>query len=253
MAKTALCTMRFNLTIILLLAGLAALAQPTIQTSGDWINLSNTATRVQQAQGLAGFDMHRKQVLGSPYEDSTFQAGTIRFYKKLPGTTVDSLIGVPVRYDLQLNQVEIKAAPTDIRVATAAQVRQFAMNNKALKGISYYVNVREFSGEANQLQGFFELVTPGKALLLRYPSVSVSKANYNLAMNVGSKDDELVIKQVWYVAMNRQAVPFSPSKKALLALFSDKEAQLTTFLKNQKPDLKTRSGLASVFAFYNDL
>ncbi len=245
--------MRLVAALLCCLSGFVSLAQPIIQTSNDWINLSNTPAQIKQADGLAGFDRHRRQLLGSPYEDSTFQAGNIRFYKRLPGTTIDSLLGVPVRYDLQAHQLEILADPANIRIASGPQVRQFALNNKALKSISYYVNVQEFRGEADQLQGFFDVVTAGKAMLLRYPSVSVTKGNYNLAMNVGSKDDELVMKQAWYAARDKKVVAFTPGKRALLALFPDKEADITAFLKLKKPDLKTRAGLASVFDYYNSL
>ena len=246
--------MRFAFTFLCcIVPGLMTLAQPMIRTSSDWINISNSSTPVRQADGLAGFDTHRRQLLGSPYEDSTFQAGNIRFYKRLPGTTIDSLMGVPLRYDLQTHQLEIKAGPNNIRVANAPQVRQFAVNSKALKTVTYYVNVREFRGQADQLQGFFDVITAGKAMLLRHPSITVTKANYNIAMNVGSKDDELVTKQNWYASLDKKVVAFTPTKRAILELFSDKEAELTTFMKLKKPDLKSRSGLASVFDYYSSL
>lgn len=224
--------------------------------TGDGLNLTNTATasgRIRQVDGMHGFDTYTKQLLGSPYEDSTFQAGNIRFYRPLPGTTSDSIMNVPIRYELQAHQLEILASPNSIKVARAPQVRQFTMSNKALNTISYFVNVQEFRGETAQLEGFFDVVTTGKAMLLRYPLVAVSKGNYNVALNVGSKDDELVVKQEWYVSLNKKVVAFTPGKRALIALFQDKEAEMTTFLKQQKPDLKTRSGLASVFEYYNSL
>jgi hypothetical protein len=232
---------------------LVSLAQQTIRISGDGINVSNSLAPIRQADGMAGFDIYRKQLLGSPYEDSTFQAGNIRFYKRPAGTTIDSLMGVLMRYDLQAHQLEILAGPNNIRVAYAAQVRQFAVNNKALNTVTYYLNTREFKGEAEQLQGFFDVIAAGRAMLLRYPSVSISKANYNMSLNVGSKDDELVTKQDWYAALDKKVVAFSPSKRGILALFADKESEMADFLKRKKPDLKSRSGLASVFEYYNSL
>ncbi|WP_375445211.1 hypothetical protein [uncultured Fibrella sp.] len=249
--------MRFLLAFFCLLTvSFSAMAQPGIRMTGDGLNLTNTATasgQIRQVDGVHGFDTYRKQLLGSPYEDSTFQAGNIRFYKPLPGSNSDSIMNVPIRYELQAHQLEILAGPNSIKVARTPQVRQFTISNKALNTISYYVNVREFRGETEQLDGFFDVITTGKAMLLRYPLVTVSKGNYNVALSVGSKDDELVVKQEWYAAVNKKVVAFTPGKRAVLALFPEKEAEMTAFLKQKKPDLKTRSGLASVFDYYNSL
>ena len=72
-------------------------------------------------------------------------------------------------------------------------------------------------------------------------------------MNTGTKDDELVLQKSWYVVRDKKAIKFSPGKKAVLSLMADKEDQIEAFLKAEKPDLKSRAGLLSVFAYYNKL
>lgn len=235
----------------LLAAGQDTPTQGMYQSTRDLINLSGA--KLPQTGTLFGFDNHRKQMLGTPYEDSTFQAGNVRFYGPLPGTKVDSLMGVPVRLELMAQQLEVLAGAGNIRVATAPQVRQFAVNNPLRNAVSVYINVREFRGDADRLLGFFEVLASGKATLLRYPHVSIKKASYNSALNVGTRDDEIVCKQTWYVVNGRKAVELSPGKRDVLALFPDKAAEMEAYLKQQKPDLKSRSGLAAVFEHYNSL
>lgn len=245
-----------RLFLLLFLFALASTSvaqnQPMNQTTRDWMNLSNG----QLSQGtvsMPSFDQYRKQLLGSPFEDSTFQAGTIRFYGKIPGMRIDSLVGVPMRHDLLTQNLEILAGPNNIRLAQAQQVRQFTVSSSYLKAATYYLNVREFRGEADQLLGFFEVLAAGRATLLRYPATRISKSNYNVAMNVGNKDDALVLTQAWYAAVGRKAVAFTANRRGILALLADKGTEVEAYLKQQKPDLKSRAGLIAVFTYYNSL
>lgn len=206
--------------------------------------ISNNST-IFTIKGPAG------QLIGDPYLDTTWQAGMIKFYNR-PGVSLktDSLAGVPVRLDLSANEVEVRAGATDIRVVKATAVRYVDMNN-ASGSVSRFVNVHEYQGDAESLNGFFELLTSGKLSLLQYPSVYIKKANYNVALNSGTKDDEFVKKTDWYVEYNRKVTKFSPGKKALLELMADKKEQIEAFLKTEKPDLKSKSGLQAVFSYYN--
>lgn len=211
------------------------------------VNLTSNTFSLFTIKGPAG------KLLGDPYLDTTWQAGNVRLYNRT-GTAlpIDSIAGVPVRLDLSANEVEIKAGANDIRAIKGSAVRYVDMNNR-FGTVSRFVNVRDYQGDADKLTGFFEQLVTGRFDLLQHPSVHILKANYNVAMNVGSKDDELVKKLEWYVAWNRKAIKFSPGKKNLLELMADKKDQIDAFLKNEKPDLKSRSGLMSVLVYYNRL
>ena len=219
------------------------------QSTRDRINLSNlrlpTSGTLFSIKGPAG------KVIGDVYVDTVWQAGNVKFYGKLNATT-DSLAGVPVRLDLMANEVEIRAGAQDIRAAKASTVRYVDVNNRVGTS-SRYVNVREYRGDADALSGFFEQVATGKLDLLLYPSVYVRRANYNMALNVGTKDDEIVKKADWYVAKNKRATKFSPTRKALLELMSDRSDEVEAYLKKNKPDLKSKSGLMALVAYYNGL
>ncbi|GAB3644042.1 hypothetical protein [Spirosoma arcticum] len=219
------------------------------QTTRDRINLGNLS--IPGSGVLFGLKGPAGKVIGNVYVDTVWQAGNVKFYGKLNATT-DSLAGVPVRLDLMANEVDVRTGAQDIRVAKASTVRYVDMNNRVGTS-SRYINVREYRGDADALSGLFEQVATGKLDLLQHPSVYVRRANYNMALNVGTKDDEIVKKTDWYVAKNRQATKFSPTKKALLDLMSDRRDQIEAYLKKDKPDLKSRAGLIAVVAYYNGL
>ncbi|MBD2755251.1 hypothetical protein IC230_20285 [Spirosoma sp. BT704] len=220
----------------------------------------NTNTRDQINQGgldipktgtLYGISGPAGKTIGDPYLDTTWQVGNVKFYGKILNTS-DSLGGVPVRLDLMNHDVEIQAGANDIRSAKAPSVRYVVVNNK-MGTTNQFINVREYRGEADALSGFFEQVSLGKMTLLEYPSIYVKRANFNAAMNTGSKDDELIKKFDWYVAHDGRAAKFSANKKAILELMADKKDQIDVFLKTEKPDLKSKSGLTKVFSYYNKL
>jgi len=220
-----------------------------METTKDRINLSGLT--IPPTGVLFGFDSNPAKLLGTTYLDSTWQAGTIKFYGKI-APNVDSLVGVPIRLDLNQQEIEIQSSNKAIRVAKAPTVRRFIVNNNQ-GSVSRYINVREYRGEADQLAGFFEQVSVGAIHLLQHHYLYVQKGNYNAALNVGTKDNVLIKRSNWYVAKGKKAEKFSPSRKAILALLADKQAQIEAFLKEQKPDLKSPAGLASVFSYYNNL
>ena len=225
---------------------------PTIQmtqTTRDQINLNGL--NVPKTGTLYGMDGAAGKIIGTPYLDTTWQAATVKFYGNVV-TSADSLTGVPVRLDLMRHDVEIRIATNDIRSAQAARVQYVVLNSA--DGINRrFVNVGAYKGETDGLAGFVEAVVSGNLTLLEYPWIYVKKPNFNMALNTGTKDTELLQKADWYVAQNGQTVKFSPGKKALLQLMANKKAQVETFLKTENPDLKSRPGLMAVFGYYNGL
>lgn len=219
-----------------------------MQTTKDRINFSGLM--IPSTGVLFGVEGEKGKLIGDNYYDTTFQAGNIRFYGRVGGS--DSLAGIPVRYDLLTQEVEVRTGANDIRAAKAPTVRYFVMNNR-VGGPGVFINAREFRGEADELLGFLESLVSGKLSLLQRHSIQLKKGNYNAALNVGTKDDEMVKKRDYYVAKGRIAMKFSPSKKALLELMNDQQTAVEAYLKDKKPDLKKTNGLAEVFAFYNAL
>jgi hypothetical protein len=218
------------------------------QTTRDQLN--SGSFDIPKIGTLYGISGPGGKILGDPYLDTTWQIGIVKFYGKI--LTADSIAGVPIRLDLLNHEVDIKAGANNIRAAKAPSVRSIRVNN-AIGTTSTFINVREYRGEADALLGFFEQVSMGKLALLQYPSIYIKRANFNMALNSGTKDDELLKQVDWYVSNGTKASKFSPGKKAILTLMADKKDEIETFLKNEKPDLKSKSGLMTLFSYYNSL
>lgn len=248
---------------ILVCAGLLLAIRPALRAQED-LSKQMTRDRLNSQVGVApggiifGLKGAPGQLLGDPYLDSTFQTGNVVFYQKLnlpdvgPG---DMLVSIPLRLDLRSNEVEFRTKSQGVRVAPWPMVRSFGVLGNAAD-TSWFVNVREYNPiqiDNKMATGFFEQLVVGRISLLRYSAVSLTKANYNAALNVGSKDDLWEKKAGWYVAEGRMVKPFSPGKKALIALMGDKAPEIEAYLKAKKPDLKSKDDLKAAFQYYNSL
>lgn len=239
----------FLTTLTAILSHVQAQDEYMLQSTRDRINFSNLS--IPTTGTLFGIKGPAGKVIGDPYIDTLWQAGNVKFYGKLNAKT-DSLAGVPVRIDLMANEVEIKAGTNDIRATKAATVRYVDINNRQGTS-SRFINVREYRGDADELLGFFEQLVTGKFDLLQHPTVYIRRSNYNPAMNVGTKDDQILKKLDWYIAYNKRAVKFAPSKKAILDLMPDRKEQLEAYLKSKRPDLKDKADLTALVIYYNGL
>jgi hypothetical protein len=118
--------------------------------------------------------------------------------------------------------------------------------------VTAFINATEVGASAD-VRGFFEQLSDGKLKLLIRHQIYVKKPNYNPALSVGTKDTELIKEAVWYTSDGKTLTKFSAGRKGLLAVMKDKEEPINAYLKEKKPDLKNRSALMDVFAFYNSL
>lgn len=252
--------LRFFLLVFLYVRLSIAVAQvqpdSMSQIMRDRINTTNLTITNNSNLNLFTIKGPAGRLLGDPYLDTNWQAGNVKFYNRLvTSASSDSVAGVPVRLDLSTDEVELKASATDIKVIKVAKgpsVRFFELNKPAGPA-SRYVNVREYRGEAVPATGFFEQLVKGKLELLLYPSVYIRRADYNVALNSGTKDDEFIKRVAWYVASNQQVTKFTPGKKAMLELMADKKDLMEAYVKQEKSDWKSRKGLAAIVTYYNSL
>ncbi|MFC5408073.1 hypothetical protein ACFPMF_02040 [Larkinella bovis] len=193
------------------------------------------------------------QLLGYPYLDTAFAKTTVSFYQNMakPGhQPLLEILDAPVRFNLQTNSLEFRIDPKTVKAVSGERVRQFRMEQKGQT--MQFVNATEV-GAPVDVRGFFEQVNDGKLKLLLRHQIYVKKPTYNVALSTGSKDTELIREAIWYTSDGKNLTKFSASRKGLLSVMQDKEAQISAYLKEKKPDLKNRTGLMDVFAYYNSL
>ncbi len=253
--RTLLYCLAFLLTLP---TSLWAQEELTKQMTRDWLNSGGNATASANGSVLAIRPPASKRI-GDPYLDSTFQTGYVVFYNKLqlPDTPpASSLRDIPLRLDLTTNEVEIHTKSQGVRVAPWGMVRAVGIRHAAAGDTSWFVNSREYNPLTTSdkaATGFFEQLVVGRLSLLCFHSIYIQRANYNTALNVGSRDDELTKETAWYVAQGRRVQPLASGKKALIALMGDKAPEMEAYLKTKKLNFKSRDDLKAAFQYYNSL
>ncbi|GAA4397680.1 hypothetical protein GCM10023187_07410 [Nibrella viscosa] len=224
-----------------------------LETTRDQIN--REGFRIQQNNTVFGFKGEPGKRLGTNYLDTAWHSGQVTFYRTIqaPGAPpLDSLDQVAVRLDLLAGEVEFLAGYKDVRAVKADQVKEFSVRYPDA-GNRRFVNVREYAGKAVPVRGFFEKLVDGKLSLLAHHSIFVKKANYNPALNVGTKDDELVKRTEWYLATGQEVQKLSPGRRAVLEVMADKRPQIEAYLKTANPDYRSAADLAKLVRYYNNL
>ncbi len=194
------------------------------------------------------------KILGYPYLDTAFAKTTVLFYQNIakPGVKpIQELVNVPVRYNITANDLEFLMDNRTVKAVSGERVKQFTMEQKGQT--TTFINATE-AGAPADVRGFFEQVSDGKLKLLIRHQIYVKKPTYNVALSTGSKDTELIKEAIWYTSDGKNAHQIlTRRRKGLLSIMKDKEDPIAAYLKEKKPDLKTRTALMDVFAYYNSL
>ncbi len=218
------------------------------------IRAANTLDRLVDLDGLSNADMlygiplPEGKVIGDTYLDVQWKAASILLYDK------DKLIeGFPVRYDIHLNELEIKAK-NGVKVLKGDKVKSFVWIDSLTNSPIYFVNAKEFKNEYNvTITGFFQVLTDGSLPLFKKTNVDVKKADYNVQLNVGSLDDKILKKHELYAVKGHRVIEVPSSKKKLLPLFGDKSKDVEKFIKENALTTNKEYHLTNIFKHYNSL
>ena len=76
------------------------------------------------------------------------------------------------------------------------------------------------------------------------------KANYNVALDVGSKDSEIVKKEVYYFSEANKLIEIK-RKKDLLGYFKDRSNNMESFISKNKLSVSKERDLITIFKHIN--
>lgn len=126
------------------------------------------------------------------------------FYLK-PGTfAVNTFENVPIKLDLKTNTLEINTKD-GIKVLDGSKIQRFEWVNPHNNQKEEYVNCDEFLFEGTRLNGFCKISGTDVKLIRRH-YVEILKADYNVALDVGNKEDQIIKKTNFYLLRDKQIV-----------------------------------------------
>lgn len=176
---------------------------------------------------------------GSPYLTEEWQTADILLKN---GKTIPAL---PVRYNVNENKMVYQDKGKTYVVGTPDSISEIKFSDK----IFIY---RPYSKGKTTGKSFFEIVSRGKVSLLNRYEIELLHANYSMQFDTGYKNDRLSLNQQLYLQKGDQvAVPYK--KSTLLEVLSDKNKEVTQFMKKEKLSLSDKEDLNKILAFYNQL
>jgi hypothetical protein len=188
-------------------------------------------------------------VVGSVYLNENWKETTLKLKKETYG--VSELEGVKMKLDLKTNTMEFQT-DKGIKVIGGANVESFVWKNDLQSDDETYINCDKFSFENTKLLGFAHVISPGKKVsLVQHQYLEFVQADYNVALDVGSKDHKYLKKNKLYLLKDNQLIPVN--KKSIAIAMADKKQQIGQYKKDQKLNLKDQQDLVSLIAYYNSL
>ncbi|NJM26816.1 MAG: hypothetical protein HC859_16450 [Bacteroidia bacterium] len=246
--------MKHTLTFAVILVG-AISHHATAQSAGGLQNnmqLQRTVERL--AGGLSpgeidyGIPLPPGRTLGDTYLGKGWRKGSITL---LDG---DKLIeGYFVRYNIELNEFEIRT-PSKVRALDGKKVKNFIWLDSVSQAPSYFVAARDYKDvEGGVFDGFLEVISDGPLPLLVKHEVFLRKSDYNVALQVGTRDAIVEKRATIFYAVDGVLYEVPRSKKKMIQLMAAHEEAIAKFIKINQVDFGDEDHLAALFDHYNKL
>jgi hypothetical protein len=160
----------------------------------------------------------------------------------------NKLENIPVKVDLLNQELELNTK-AGIRVLETSDIKAFEWVNPASNKLEKYANCSEFTLDGTPLVGFCK-VSAGEIKLVRQDYAEVLKADYNVALDVGSREDKIIKKYKLYVMREAK---LSPCTRKLFSSITDSEPLIRKFAKEHHLRPSTEESWQSVVDYWNSI
>lgn len=219
----------------------------------NYVRAVNALERLSDSNGLGtnemvyGIPLPPGKVIGDTYLSTSWKKSVILLYKENK-----LLEGYQVRYDVQADELEVKTSK-GIKVLKGRAIKSFMWIDSLRTDPYYFVNAADYKTDGAPLAGFFEVLVDGPTPLFKKTRLAMKKANYNVALNVGSRDDQILKVHEYFVARSGKVTEIPSSRKKIAAVFSPKEEDIAKYMNANDLSVRKETDLVHIFQFYNSL
>jgi len=227
--------------------GTGAALQKTIRAT----NVSRLLVERPNLTGntVYGIAPEAKKVEGNFYLDDQWNAASILLYRD--HTVME---GFRVRYNINSNTFELMEAEKNlISTLPGLRIQNIVWMDSAYKVPRYFVNGMDFKEDGVPISGFFEVLVEGELPLMRRTIAVFKESNYNTALMVGNRNDQIIKRNVYYYLKNKDLFKVPKKRKALFSIFEGKEAEMEDFVDSNEIDLRKSGAIFQLFTYYNSL
>lgn len=194
-----------------------------------------------------GIPPEPKQVEGNFYLDTKWNVASILLYRD---QTV--LEGFRVRYNINSNMFELMEPEKNlVSVMPGLRIQNIVWMDSAYKVPRYFVNGMDFKEDNVPISGFFEVIVEGELPLMRRTIAVFKESNYNVALMVGDRNDQIIKRNVYYYLKGKDLYEVPKKRKDLFPIFGEKAAEMEAFVEENEIDLKKTGSIFQIFTNYN--
>lgn len=228
--------------------GTGAALQKTIRTT----NVSRLLVERPNFIGgnmIYGIPPEPKKVEGNFYLDKKWNLASILLYRDQ-----QVLENFRVRYNINSNNFELLEPETfQITTLQGYRVQNIVWMDSSYKVPRYFVNGMDFKEDGVPISGFFEVLVEGQLPLMRRTMAIFKESNYNTALMVGNRNDQIIKRNIYYYLKDKDLYEVPKKRKDLFLIFGDKASQIENFVIENQIDLKQTSSIFQIFTYYNSL
>jgi hypothetical protein len=162
---------------------------------------------------------------------------------------VDKIEDIQIKLDLTTNTIEVNTHE-GIKVLSHAKVDRFEWFNPAINAVEVYTNCSDYTLNGTRFDHFCTIYG-NKLKLVKHSYVEVQKADYNVALDVGSKEDRYIKRSKFYLLKEEQL--FECTKKSLYSMMSDKEDEMKQFVRKNRLSFSEEADLKFIIDHYNSI
>ncbi|SIN75516.1 carboxypeptidase-like regulatory domain-containing protein [Algoriphagus halophilus] len=226
--------------------GSGAALQKTIRAN-NITNLFNDRPNMIGGNMVYGIPPEPKKLEGNNYLDLKWNSASLLLYRDQ-----QVLEGFRVRYNIVSNMFELMEPENNlVSVMPGLRIQNFVWVDSTYKVPRYFVNGMDFKDEGAPIAGFFEVLVDGELPLMRRTMAVFKESNYNSALMVGNRNDQIIKRNVYYYLKGQDVIEVPKGRKKIFALFGDQAEEMANYTNDNSIDLKEPSGLFQLFTYYN--
>jgi hypothetical protein len=198
---------------------------------------------------IYGIPPEPKRLIGNYYLDNKWNKASILLYKDK-----EIIEGYFVRYNISTNMFEVRLEDSEeVSIIPGLRVQNIVWVDSEHMVPRYFVNGMDLKEEGAPILGFFEVLVDGQMPLVRRTNASIKESNYNQALMIGNRDDQIIKKNTYYYIWDSEVKEVPRKKRKFFSIFGDKASEMEGFAKENNVNIKDPSSLFVLFSRYNSL
>jgi hypothetical protein len=199
---------------------------------------------VNPGEVLMEFDDRDKEIIGNYYIHENWQKGNIVLKS---GTEIKNQL---IRFDLEYDLLEVKLSD-NLKVVPLRKLNYYRIIDQAASNIFQNCDVYSFN-DGTSLSGICQVLEDEYyGAIIKY-TYNIREATYVPALDMGKKDDEVIIKEYPFLTKDKIIYKIPGRKKDFYAFFINPDVDIKSYMREQGLNYKNKDDLIKILQYVNE-